>query len=94
MNTHSRRYLLLAEARPATVNLTASLAERIPAPTLVGPGHYKAPTVLRCLCADTHEDRLIHTPPLPLRILANGGGGFFAFAKQKLTHLHTVSWTK
>ena len=39
MSAHSRRLSLLSELHLATVNITASLAKRIPAPTHVGSGH-------------------------------------------------------
>ena len=39
MSVHSRRLSLLSELHLATVNITASLAKRIPAPTHVGSGH-------------------------------------------------------
>ena len=55
MGIHSRRISLLGERQLTTVNITASLAKRIPAPTHVGSGHSKAPTVLRRFAVDTHE---------------------------------------
>ena len=81
MSRHSRRYSLLNEAHHTTVNFTASLAKRIPAPTFVGSGHYKAPTVLRSFVVATHENRLIHSPPFPPRKFAEGERGFFACEK-------------
>ena len=81
MRIHSRRISILDEPHRATVNITASLAKQIPAPTHVGSGHSKAPTVLRGFAEETHENRLIHSPPLPPRKFAEGERGLFAFAK-------------
>ena len=81
MSTHSRRISLLGEPYLTTVNITASLAKRIPAPANVGSGHFKAPTVLRGFAVETHENRLIHSPLSPLRTFADGGRGFFVSPK-------------
>ena len=62
MSTHSRRITLLGESHLTTVNITASLAKRIPARTHVGSDHSKVPTVLRSFAVETHETRLIHSP--------------------------------
>jgi hypothetical protein len=84
MSTHSRRISLLGEPHLTTVNLTASLAKRIPAPANVGSGHFKAPTVLRGFAVETHENRLIHSPLSPPQKFADGGKGVFCFSKMKL----------
>ena len=81
MSIHSRRISLLGEPHLATVNITASLAKRIPAPTHVGSGHSKAPTVLYRFAVETHENRLIYSPPLPPRKFADGERGRFAYPK-------------
>ena len=84
MTVHSRRNSLLGKPHLTTVNRTASLAKQIPAPTNVGSGHFKAPTVLRGFAVETHENRLIHSPLSPLRKFADGGKGVFCFSKMKL----------
>ena len=94
MSKHSRRISLLSEPHLATVNITASLSKRIPPPTHVGSGHSKAPTVLCRFAVETHENRLIHSPPLPPRKFADGERGCFAFPRRNLTHLHQLLMAK
>ena len=78
---HSRRISILGESHFTTVNITASFAKQIPAPTYVGSGHSKATTVFRGSAVETHENRLIHSPHLPPRKFAEGERGFFASTK-------------
>ena len=82
MSKHSRRITFLSEPHLATVNITALLSKRIPPPTHVGSGHSKAPTVLCRFAVETHENRLIHSPPLPPRNFADGEGGVLLFQEE------------
>ena len=81
MSIHSRRISILGEPHLTTVNITASFAKQIPAPTYAGSGHSKATTVFRGFAVETHEHRLIHLPPLPPRKFADGERGLFVYAK-------------
>ena len=82
MSKHSRRISLLSEPHLATVNITASLAKRIPPPTHLGSGHSKAPTVLCRVAVETHVNRLI-TRPLCLRENSQmGKGGVLLFHEE------------
>jgi len=79
MSKHRRRISLLSEPHLATVIVTASLAKRIPAPTQVGSGHSKAPTVLCGFAVEANENRLIHSPPLLRNHSQMGEGGVSLF---------------
>ena len=63
---------------------SAYMYARIPAPTHVGPGNFKAPTVLCRFAIETHENRLNHSPPLSPRKIRRWGKGVFCFSKMKL----------
>jgi hypothetical protein len=83
MSIHSRRISILGEPQRTTVNITASLAKQIPAPIHVGSGHSKAITVLRDFAVETHENRLIPSPPLHLREKSQMGKGAFCFLQDE-----------
>ena len=80
MSVHSRRLSLLSELHLATVNITASLAKRIPAPThwdRATQGTYRP---LPRRCRNSREPDSV-APFASAKKFADGERGRFAYAR-------------